>query len=169
MLFTFPSRYWFTIGLSVVFSLARWSSQFQSGFLVSRPTQDTTINIHAYMYRTFTSYGLTFQKCSISYVYQLSWSFNPNVAKTTPVWAIPRSIATTKGITLLFYFPPGTKMFQFPGFASRLTGMPRLHRGGLPHSDTCGYIGYLLLPTDFRSLSRPSSPLRAQAFTIRSY
>ena len=167
--FRLSYRDWSTIGLSVVFSLARWSSQFQSGFLVSRPTQDPTISIHLYSYRTFTSYGPTFQKCSNSYVYQISRSFYPAVAKTTTVWAFPRSIATTKGITLLFYFPPGTKMFQFPGFASISLRVPRLHRGGLPHSDTCGYIGYLLLPTDFRSLSRPSSPLRAQAFTIRSY
>ena len=32
------------------------------------------------------------------------------------VWAVPRSLATTKGIIKLFSFPPGTKMFQFPGF-----------------------------------------------------
>jgi hypothetical protein len=42
VLFTFPSRYWFTIGLSGVFSLTRWCWQIQAGFLRSRPTQDTT-------------------------------------------------------------------------------------------------------------------------------
>ena len=41
VLFTFPSRYLFTIGLSGVFSLTGWSRQIQTGFLVSRPTQDT--------------------------------------------------------------------------------------------------------------------------------
>ena len=30
-----------------------------------------------------------------------------------------------------------------------------------PHSDICGYSGYLLLPAAFRSLSRPSSALGA--------
>ncbi len=39
VLFTFPSRYWFTIGHRLVFSLGRWSCQVQSGFHVSRPTQ----------------------------------------------------------------------------------------------------------------------------------
>ena len=29
-------------------------------------------------------------------------------------------------------------MFQFPGSASRLRGIPCLQHGGLPHSDTCG-------------------------------
>ena len=37
-----------------------------------------------------------------------------------------------------------------------------------PHSDIYGYNGYLLLPIAFRSLSRPSSALGAQAFTLRS-
>ena len=37
-----------------------------------------------------------------------------------------------------------------------------------PHSDTHGYSGYLLLPVAFRSLSRPSSALGAQAFSLRS-
>ena len=42
MLFTFPSQYWFTIGLSGVFSLTGWSRQIHARFLVSRATQDTT-------------------------------------------------------------------------------------------------------------------------------
>ena len=41
MLFTFPSQYLFAIGLSVVFSLGGWCRQIQTGFLRSRPTQDT--------------------------------------------------------------------------------------------------------------------------------
>ena len=38
VLFTFPSRYWFTIGLSGVFSLGEWSPLLQTEFLVFRPT-----------------------------------------------------------------------------------------------------------------------------------
>ena len=41
MLFTFPSRYWYAIGLLRVFSLAGWSRRIHTGFLVSRATQDT--------------------------------------------------------------------------------------------------------------------------------
>ena len=33
------------------------------------------------------------------------------------VWPLPRSLAATSGITVLFSFPEGTKMFQFPSFA----------------------------------------------------
>ena len=58
---TFPSRYWSTIGLLVVFSLATWSSQIQTGFHVSRPTQVVLSISYVYPYRTFTFFGLTFQ------------------------------------------------------------------------------------------------------------
>src|SRR6185312_3049785 len=40
VLFTFPSRYSFAIGHHRIFSLGRWSSQFQTGFLVPRPTHE---------------------------------------------------------------------------------------------------------------------------------
>ena len=41
VLFTFPSRYFSTIGHQGVFRLGRWSSLLQTGFHVSRPTLDT--------------------------------------------------------------------------------------------------------------------------------
>src|SRR5688572_9885565 len=39
VLFTFPSRYWCTIGYGRVCSLGGWSPQIPTGFLVSRRTQ----------------------------------------------------------------------------------------------------------------------------------
>ena len=39
VLFAFPSRYWFTIGQSGVFSLGGWSPHIQTEFHVFRPTQ----------------------------------------------------------------------------------------------------------------------------------
>ena len=41
VLFTFPSRYFSTIGHQVVFRLGGWSPQFPYGFLVSVGTPDT--------------------------------------------------------------------------------------------------------------------------------
>ena len=75
---------------------------------------------------------------------------------TLPVWAIPRSLATTGGIIDLFSLPEGTKMFQFPSLAPAMRpaspktwvvpfGYPRVK-------------GHLRLTVAFRSLSRPSSP-----------
>ena len=105
------------------------------------------------------------------YIVQLSRCFSSrskyNVAvllprgsiATLPVWALPRSLATTRGIISLFSLPRGTKMFQFPRLA-------------LPHSRSeypsdiqvvpFGNLrikGHLHLPAAFRSLARPSSPL----------
>ena len=44
VLFTFPSRYCFTIGHQVVFSLWGWSPNFHTRFPVSRTTSDTTMS-----------------------------------------------------------------------------------------------------------------------------
>src|SRR5512144_858746 len=46
VLFAFPSRYWFTIGRSRVFSLGGWSPHLQTGFHVSRPTSLTPSSTH---------------------------------------------------------------------------------------------------------------------------
>ena len=62
VLFTFPSRYWFTIGRSVVFSLGRWSSQIPTGFHVSRGTWEfDQERATPFVYRTITFYCWTFQ------------------------------------------------------------------------------------------------------------
>ena len=44
VLFTFPSRYCFTIGHQVVFSLWGWSPILHTRFLVSRTTLDSTMS-----------------------------------------------------------------------------------------------------------------------------
>ena len=54
-------------------------------------------------------------------------------------WPRPLSLATTDGISLMSV-PPGTEMFQFPGFASYHYGFMIRYPlpGGLPHSDIHG-------------------------------
>jgi hypothetical protein len=61
VLFTFPSRYWFTIGLWRVFSLGGWSRQIHARFLVSRVTQDTDRLRQGVAYGIITLYDATFQ------------------------------------------------------------------------------------------------------------
>ncbi len=67
--------------------------------------------------------------------------------------------------SLLFSSPAGTKMFQFPAFASLDTGPSALWVDPFGNP---GIEGYLHLPRTYRSLSRPSSPLRAKASPMRS-
>ena len=65
-------------------------------------------------------------------------SYYPAGAETPTVWALPRSLATTGGIIRLFSLPAGTKMFQFPAFASLIQGMTVLQTAGLSHSEIRG-------------------------------
>ena len=87
---------------------------------------------------------------------------------TIMVWALPRSLATTRGIINLFSLPTGTKMFQFPAFAAHTYVRADSHSDCrvVPFGDP-RIKGYLHLIADYRSLSRPSSPVRAKASTVR--
>ena len=129
VLFTFPSRYWFTIGHQVVFSLGKWSSQLPTGFLVSRCTQVPRTAHLAFVYGAITRSGRPSQAVQLA-AYCPSQSLpRPAHGPTTQyvqrrqacirtVWASPRSLATTSGISVLISFPEGTEMFQFPSFAT---------------------------------------------------
>ena len=77
VLFTFPSRYCFTIGHQVVFSLGRWSSLLPTRFHVSRGTLDQNLINVAFTYRTITSYGLTCQLCSFNNIFSLMFCPQP--------------------------------------------------------------------------------------------
>ena len=158
MLFTFPSRYWFTIGLTGVFSLTGWSRRIRAGFLVSRVTQDTAMSHCA------SDKGLSPAMAPLSRGFPSHARYNLAVLQprrcvaTTPVWALPRSLATTGGIINLFSLPRGTKMFQFPRFASPPSGDTRVLRGWVVPFGNPRVKGHLHLTAAYRSLSRPSSP-----------
>ena len=68
-------------------------------------------------------------------------------------------------------FPPGTEMFQFPGFASAAYGFGGGYplRGGLPHSEIAGSKVVCHLADAYRRLPRPSSPSTAKASTMCAY
>ena len=106
VLFTFPSQYWFTIGLSGVFSLTRWCWQIQTGRLRPRPTQGTAIQL----YLTLTGPSPSLVLLSNSFCFNITFMYGPTTPRhiSTKVWANPCSLATTYGITKLFSIPPGT-------------------------------------------------------------
>ena len=54
VLFTFPSRYFSTIGHWVVFRLGGWAPRILSGFHVSADTLDTANSSRNFVYRTLT-------------------------------------------------------------------------------------------------------------------
>ena len=161
MLFTFPSRYWFTIGLLRVFSLGGWARRIHTGFLVSRATQDPA---------TLQMASCTGLSPSAE---ELSRTFHsPLVLRcrspTTPLMPCDISGLGSSPVArhywgnhILFSLPTGTKMFQFPAFAFRTE---RNDRPSACRVFPFGHLrikGCLHLPAAFRSLPRPSSPARA--------
>ena len=158
MLFTFPSRYWYTIGLTGVFSLAGWARQIRAGLLVSRVTQDTT-KLHSGSYT-----GLSPSMIELSRTFYSLFEYHDVVLQprkciaTTPVWALPRSLATTGGIISYFLFLEVLRCF------SSLRSPPNLCQDNSPSDywvvpfGNPRIKGHLHLPQAYRSLSRPSSP-----------
>ena len=123
VLFAFPSRYWFTIGQSGVFSLGRWSSHVQTGFLVPRPTHLSSI-----------------KRFRIRDYHPLWLAFPGHFATSISTFGLLPVRSPLLGESRLISFPPGTEIFQFPGFASSsyvFTAGYRLS-GGFPHSDISG-------------------------------
>ena len=64
--------------------------------------------INYVVYGTFTLCRVSFQTTSTIIYKSTLQSYNPKIAVTTLVWASARSLATTEGITDLFYIPLGT-------------------------------------------------------------
>ena len=102
VLFNFPSRYFFTIGHQVVFSLGQWSDLLPTGFLVSCRTLDSARSIIYFVYETFTLFGLLFQNSSTIDFSNLLQSSTPDELLLL-VWALPISLATTFGIDFSFF------------------------------------------------------------------
>ena len=101
VLFTFPSRYLFTIGRQVVLSLGRWSSQLPPGLLGSQGTQGTGDCIQAFVYGGVTLCAAPSQKLPLAILHSYAGPTTPR-QKPVEVWAIPRSLATTWGVSFDF-------------------------------------------------------------------
>ena len=99
-----------------------------------------------------------FPERSIHLMSTTSQSYNPAVALLQQRFGLFPGRSPLLGESLLFSLPTGTKMFQFPAFASyvrRITGWT----GWVVPFGNLRINGHLHLPGAYRSLSRPSSPL----------
>ena len=110
VLFTFPSRYWYAIGRQRVFSLGGWSPQIPTGFLVSRRTWECRSgSAPHFAYRTITFFGKPFQTFRLYNAFVTSRArpqqhpATPAHVAMHPVWADPRSLAATSGISVDFF------------------------------------------------------------------
>jgi hypothetical protein len=121
VLFTFPSRYSFTIGRGLVFSLGGWSPQLQTGLLGPRPTRVPVPRpLRSFAYGTLTRSGGPFQAASAPH--SASRGLAPRTGPSTPKAVAPGLGSSPfarrySGNLVLISLPPGTEMFQFPGLA----------------------------------------------------
>ena len=167
MLFTFPSRYSFAIGLSGVFSLAGWARLIHAGLHVSRATQGTDRVRHA------SRKGLSPSMAGLSRPFRSLVSV-PCLRPTTPRRPDPPGFGLCRvrspllAVSLLFSLPPGTKMFQFPGFAPAQL-VPGLQPGGLPHSGIRGSFRICRSPRLFAAYHALRRLREPQASAVRPF
>ena len=89
-----------------------------------------------------------------------------------PVWPLPRSLATTSGLSVDFSSSPSLDVSVQPVPRVRLFDSTHADGGLLRRVPPFGNLrvnGYLLLTAAYRSLSRPSSAPDAKAFPLRSF
>jgi hypothetical protein len=82
VLFTFPSRYLFTIGCQGVFSLIRWSGRIHAEFHVHRITWDAPRGTTRFADPALTVYGRLFQIVQLACHPPTSRSLNPGSTST---------------------------------------------------------------------------------------
>ena len=114
----------------------------QTGFHVSRPTHLSSM--YAFRLRGYHPLWLFFPEHSSKHI------------KTFGLIRFRSPLLTE---SLRFLFLRVLRCFSSPGLLPlRVTC---LQHAGLPHSDICGSIVCVPIPAAFRSLPRPSSPLKA--------
>ena len=104
-------------------------------------------------------YGATFQTLPLAIAVQERGPTTPRGPEDLARFGLFPVRSPLLGESLLFSLPGGTKMFQFPPFASPACAGDDRPSGGrvVPFGDP-RVKGHLHLTADFRSVSRPSSP-----------
>ena len=172
MLFTFPSRYWSTIGHRRVFRLGGWSPLLPTGFHVSGGTRVPPGRARGFAYGAVTLSRRPSQAVPLPRAFltaMLGGPTTPAAVASAPVWPLPLSLATTRGISFDFAssgyldvsVPPVAPRRPMRSAGGRRASSP----GGFSHSETHGSCGHVPLAVDYRGLSRPSSASCAKAST----
>ncbi len=165
VLFTFPSRYLFSIGRHLVFSLMRWSAHIHTKFHVFGATLDTTKSNLNFVYGNFTLYVQPFHTVPLSTLVPYC-SPNPRPINQSGLDSSPFA-RHYWGNRFRFLFLCLLRCFTSAGIALSSLCI-QLEVSGL-ESWWVSPFGHLRikdclhLPEAFRSLPRPSSPCVAKA------
>ena len=165
VLFTFPSRYWFTIGCQVVFSLIQWSGRIHAEFHVHRITWDTPRRLqtsHTRLSRSLVAFSIAL--CS-SFTYHIEVP-QPRRNKFLRFRLFRfRSPLLTESILILFLRI--LRCFTSPRVAQPVlciqTGATPYERRQVSPFGNLRIKACVPLPEAYRSLLRPSSPDDAKA------
>ena len=93
VLFTFPSRYYSTIGHRLVFRLGGWAPRLHTGFHLSGATLVLSRYMLHFVYGTFTLFGGKFH--SSSTIHHTSFLIARNPDSKLSVWPLSLSLAAT--------------------------------------------------------------------------
>ena len=141
VLFTFPSQYCFTIGHQLVFRLGGWSPRIPTAIPRVPWYSGYALHNSSFAYEAFTPYGLPSQVIRLDYLHVMHVR-TPRILLLL-VWPLPRSLATTSGISVDFSSSPSldVSVQVVPFIHLYLRFQCMIHRYclcGLPHSDIYG-------------------------------
>lgn len=121
-------------------SRASWYSGFRPFFV-------------SFTYGTFTLYGLGFPSAHSVRYFEFLPVLNPDIYCYISVWALPLSLATTYGITVVFsscgYLDVSVPHVSPMHTMYSCTCTRAFISGGFPHSDTCGSMAICASPQLF--------------------
>jgi hypothetical protein len=137
VLFTFPSRYLFTIGRQLVFSLTRWSAQIHTRLHLYRVTQEFPRRALVFGYGPFTLYGAIFHSLHLTFALSHRAPTTPAVNRWFGLFRFRSPLLTESyfhflfltllrcftsgGVarTVLLYSHSGSRAFTQPGYPIR--------------------------------------------------
>jgi hypothetical protein len=169
VLFTFPSRYLFTIGRQLVFSLTQWSASIHTRLHLYRVTQELPRRASVFGYGPFTLYGAIFHSLLLTSALPQRGPTTPPASRWFGLFRF-RSPLLTESFHFLFLWL--LRCFTSPGIAHTALCIQAVAARHSP--DWVIPFGnprvkaYLPLSVAYRSLSRPSSPIGTKAFIICS-
>ena len=116
VLFTFPSRYYTLSVTRSYLALGDGPPFFRPGSTCPAVLWIPATHFLCFTYKTFTLFGLAFQLIQLHSLLCLCRSETPSHIAMLGLGFLPFRSPLLRKLDCFLSFPPGTSMFQFPGF-----------------------------------------------------